>query len=245
MLTILCPVTSRGCSTDRAEQPILHALLPSLDAHEMWGSTHLFVGYDEDDPLWSRPEVREGIRRPIRWVAVKNHQRNLTAVWRQLERAARPWEYLLPANDDLQLITSPLPAMERLRARGNFGLVGFDDAAFPGLATFFVIHKTHLRVFGELYPLPWAGAHQDSWIADVYRPWRASEIDPRIKVHNRMGSQHSPVTQPRFEYGRPDDYREHVLAGRRKLNEWLRMWPSIAPTLPDFVIEGTTMVKGL
>lgn len=223
MLTILCPITSRNCGTDRAQQPLFHALLPSIDAIGMWPSIRLVLGYDSDDEVWSIPESRE-IDRPIEWVELEAG-RQLTAIWNKLERVAWPWEYLLPANDDLAFQTSPLPAMETLKQRNGFGTVAFADEAFPGLPTFYVVGKLHVEIFGTLYPLPWGGAHQDPWIADVYRPWKASEIDDRFKVHNRIGAPGNPVGAPRFEYGpSPPGYRNAVMEGRRRVNEWLKQW---------------------
>jgi len=232
-LTILCPVTSRNCGHDRAQQPLMHALLPSMDALQMWGGVRLIVGYDDDDPVWSIHKVRTDIDRPIQWIQLKGRTGQITAIWNYLECSLGSWEYLLPANDDLAFQTSPLPAIDVLKERNGFGIVGFHDHAFPGLATFYVVGRMHRQIFGTLYPLPWQGAHQDSWIADVYRPWGASEVDQRFQVHNHTGPTGFPMIGPRFEYGEPADYRQVVLDGRRKVNDWLKGHPGVAPVLTD------------
>lgn len=230
-LTILCPITSRGCESKVvAGQPLMNALLPSMDALKI--RALLILGYDDDDPLWSNRANREGIN--AEWHALHGLTGNITGCWNALAKAAEPFDWLLPANDDLAFQTSPLPAIDKLKARNGFGTVAFHDAAFPDLPTFYVVGRMHFDIFGCLYPLPWTGAHQDPWIADVYRPWRASEIDQSIQVHNRIG-----ITAPRFEYGAPpENYRAVVMDGRRKVNGWLGEHPGVAPVLPEHVIEG-------
>lgn len=231
-LTILCPITSRGCSEASNQQPIFHALLPSMDALQMWGGCRVILGYDDDDPLWGNPIVRDRVTHPVEWHRLRGVTGQITTIWNSLAAAAAGARYVLPANDDLAFRTSPLPAIETLKQRSDFGLVGFDDGAFPNLATFFVVGRPHFKIFRELYPVPWQGAHQDSWIADVYRPWGASEIERTIQVHNRIGSGKRPVTAARFEYGTAPGYQAAVASGRHQINVWLGQNPGIAPMLP-------------
>lgn len=234
-LTIICPITSRGCPPGLSDQPVFQALLPSMDALKVWGGVRLVFGYDHDDPLWSQPASRAAVT-DAEWFALHT-KGSLTSTWNELERLAWPWDHLLPANDDLAFETSPLPAVEALESQRGFGTVAFHDHAFPGLPTFYVVGKIHLAVFGALYPLPWIGAHQDPWIYDVYRPWGASEIDERFQVHNRIG-----ITGARFEYGVAPEYQETVASGRRLVNNWLKRNPGIADVLPERTLTETKMI---
>jgi hypothetical protein len=243
-LAILCPVTSRNCGEDPQRQPIHNALLPSLWRHGGGTSsaTTLYVGYDSEDPLWSRPQNRKldvYASLEVRWVELHALARNITAIWNALARETRGEPYLLPANDDLEFRTSfAAPAIGRLAQRSDFGTIAFHDDAFPGLPTFFVVHRTHLAIFGgALYPLPWTGAHQDSWIHDVYRPWRASEIHADIRCENHVG------TGSRFEYGHPVEYAAEVMRGRRLVNEWLH-GSRRAPVLGDAELSACPMIVG-
>jgi hypothetical protein len=129
-------------------------------------------------------------------------------------------------------------AVDVLRSRSGFGTCAFHDEAFPDWPTFYLVGRLHFEIFGALYPLPWPGAHQDPWIADVYRPWQASEIDDRIQVHNRIGSATYPVAAPRFPYGDPPtEYRAAVLAGRRRVNDWLASHPDVAKPLTADILD--------
>lgn len=216
MIGILCPITSRGCPDAIEEQPIFKALIPSMDALELWRSVTLYIGHDSDDPIWSDPKAREAVRKPVAWIELHALKKNITACFNWLDREARVCDYLIPANDDLAFQTSPLLAVETLRARDDFGTVAFHDEAFPGLPTFYMVGRKHFDIFDVLYPVPWTGAHQDSWIADVYRPWNASAIDPQIKVHNHIGA------GTRFEYGPTDGYRDAVMRGRKRVRDYRR-----------------------
>lgn len=239
-VTILCPITSRGIpSRCAADQPLFRALLPSMDALELWGAVRLVCGYDSDDPVWSMRMARERATQPIMWMGIEGLSGNITAIWNlmaTLQLTVPFYDYVIPANDDLVFETSPLPAIDKLRARQNFGIVAFHDYSFPGLPTFFMVGRPHFEIFGALYPLPWTGAHQDSWIHDVYKPWEASEIDPSIRCANHMG------TGPRFDYGGTAGYHEAVMIGRRTVNNWLESHPEIAPPLTTFSLESAPLV---
>jgi hypothetical protein len=145
-------------------------------------------------------------------------------------------QYILPANDDLEFLASIHPAIDALRLCGGFGVSAFDDEAFPGLPTFYVAHRTHFEIFGTLYPLPWRGAHQDSWIADVYRPWKASEINRAVKCRNHVG------VGSRFDYGGLDGYTEAVMRGRRRANEWCKQHDDTAHVLTDLDLESAPTI---
>ncbi len=235
-LTILCPITSRGCSPEPELQPLFDSLLPSMRAHDLFGAVELIIGFDSDDPLWSQRKVRDLVHDQVRWIELHGLDGNLTTIWNTLERMSRPWSYLLPANDDLAIETNPMLAIETIKRRNDFGLCGFVDSAFPDLATFYVIGQTHREIFDALYPVPWRGAHQDSWIADVYRPWSAASIDRRIKVHNHHG------TGPRFEYGEAVGYRDAVVRGRKQVNQWLLGSNHEVQPLNDHILETTSFI---
>lgn len=224
-IAIICPITSRNCSSQLLEQPLFEALLPSLVSLRLHNHLSVYLGYDHDDPLWSDRENRKKVPPFIDWIRLEGLTGKITSIWNEIARVAK-FDYLIPGNDDLTLITSPLEAVSVLEKRNNFGICAFSDAAFPDWPTFYLVHKTHFDIFGCLYPLPWEGAHQDPWIADVYRPWEASEIDERFKCHNHIG-----IAEPRFDYGSTVGYRKEVACGRRKVNDWLKKNPNVAEPL--------------
>jgi hypothetical protein len=240
-IAILCPVTSRGSSLLVGEQPLMKALIPSMAALDLFGAVRLVLGYDWDDPLWADAEARACVGARAEWMLLRRRDYfDLTAIWNELAAEIGDAEYFIPANDDLAFQTDPLVAIDTLKRRSGFGIVGFHDHAFPGLATFFMASRLHLEIFSSLYPLPWPGAHQDSWIADVYRPWGASEIDERIQCHNHIGA------ATRFDYGAAEGYAGEVTAGRKRINRWLVSHASHDPKLPppgsnDF-LEAASMV---
>lgn len=232
-LAILCPITSRNCGTDVAAQPIFCALLPSMEEHGLWEHAQLYLGYDSDDPVWQNGANRHLVPN-AEWIVMHGLTGKITSIWNQLACHASRHEYLLPANDDLKFINNPLPGIDIVRNRNNFGTCGFFDHAFPDWHTFYIAGRLHLEIFGCLYPLPWEGAHQDPWIGDVYKPWEASPVKHGLKVHNRIGSEESPITKPRFDYGEvPSNYRAVVMDGRRKVNAYLQQHLGIIDPLTE------------
>lgn len=233
-LAILCPITSRNCGPEVAAQPLFHALLPSMDEHGLWEHSKLYLGYDSDDPVWQNSAARAAVTQPVEWIVLHGYQRKITSIWNALYRQAAHHDYWFPANDDLTLIDNPLPGIDIVRDRNNFGTCGCYDHAFPEWHTFYIVGRVHFDIFGKLYPLPWEGAHQDPWIGDVYLPWKASPVKHGLKVHNRSGSPDNPVTAPRFDYGAvPSNYQAVVMEGRRKVNAYLHSHPGIAGPLTE------------
>lgn len=242
-LAIVCPITSRGCSDQPPEQPVFHALLPSMDLFNLWEVARVYFAHDADDPLWARDDVQKMVDRPVTWLSIEGQTGKITTIWNYASAlASDQHEYLLPANDDMAFLSDPTPAIDVVRDRNGFGTCAFADASFPGWPTFYVVGRMHFAIFGALYPLPWQGAHQDPWIADIYRPWGASEIDQRIRVHNRMGSESSPVTGPRFEYGDATNYRGAVMNGRRAVNAWLQKHRGVARPLDEETLCAAPML---
>lgn len=241
-IAIICPITSKGFEHSISDQPILHALLPSMEALQLWGDCKLFLGYDSDDPMWQQSIKRSQATREAEWVPLYGLRGKITSIWNALSEYVRDYRYVIAANDDMAFQTTPLPATGVIDSQNGLGTCAFRDKAFPDLPTFYMVGNLHFEIFGCLYPLPWEGAHQDPWIADVYRPWKASQIDEQIQVHNRIGAPDSPVTEPRFEYGHATGYRDAVLRGRHKVNEYLRAHPAIAEPLPDSTLDESPML---
>lgn len=236
-IAIICPITSKGCVDHIPSQPVFQSLLPSIE--RIRNEVRLYFGYDHDDPLWMNEAYRKRVGGT--WLELRGLTGNVTGIWNAMAFRAGPHDYYLPVNDDLRFDTDPLQAVETLDKRKGFGTVPFYDAAFPTggiddgpLPTFYLVGRMHFDIFGTLYPLPWTGAHQDPWIADVYRPWKASEFDLRIRCENRLH-----IKGPRFEYGVAEGYREAVLDGRRRVNAWLEFHPDIAPQLDAETLKST------
>jgi hypothetical protein len=67
----------------------------------------------------------------------------------------------------------------------GFGVVSLPDSALPDVPRTLIFSRVHLALFSLAFPLPWAkhAGFADSWLAQVYKPWRAApHLSPAIAL---------------------------------------------------------------
>ena len=172
---------------------------------------------------------------------------NIMPLWNAVaDRAALDGaEYFYLVNDDLELVTpgwaTTLTSLLRHNPlRPNFGVaagVGYEgeEARNATHGNFPMVHRTHLEIFGSLYPTTFSNWYADPWVCDIYQPFgsffHAAAGDglpdlPSLLVVDR---------QP-FRYIRnnliPDgwfDYPDATNSARRALQQWLATHATAGP----------------
>jgi hypothetical protein len=84
-------------------------------------------------------------------------------------------------NDDLELTTAGWVTVLTGMLRSNpllpnFGVaagVGYEaeDARNATHGNFPMVHRTHLEIFGGLYPTTFSNWYADPWVCDIYQPF--------------------------------------------------------------------------
>ena len=135
----------------------------------------LFVGYDETDKLFSKPENRpdniENIL--IEWIMFnENYKGNPCAIWNALghEAVRQNYEYLFVCGCDISMPKNEIWLnifLESLIKNKNIGYsAGWSNNDL--IPTQFLIHKKHLEIFGWIYPPLIKNWFCDNWMSDLY-----------------------------------------------------------------------------
>ena len=146
------PTTSRGLDIkDITESPLYKVVLKSLPETEIT----FYVGYDDDDPIFTIQEQRDKLKDyNISWLSVNVEKGHVTEIWNRLGRKAIEdgFKYLYILGDDILFENKPFlePWIAKLKKQNNLGWV----AGFSGnnrIPTQFFIHKTHYDIFNYIY----------------------------------------------------------------------------------------------
>jgi hypothetical protein len=135
----------------------------------------LFVGYNDDDPLYSKPEQRvdniDNIL--IEWISFgPEYKGNPCGIWNTLGHIAvkQNYEYLMVLGDDISMPTNEIwleVFINKLKENNNIGFsAGWSNN--DQIPTQFVIHKKHLEIFGWIYPPLIKNWFCDNWMSDLY-----------------------------------------------------------------------------
>jgi len=187
-ICFLVPSTTRGTGwKDIKETHLYRTLLWSLDEHCPNFDISVFIGYDRDDPIYSVFENRQVINAvfmkfQIVWLEQNPDPGNVVKVWNSLGKEAlkHDFEYLMVLGDDIQLPkdSSWLRVFQKdLRKNQNIGWsAGWSNN--DAIATQFLIHKTHIDIFGFIFPPSLRNWYCDDFLNNVYpdkyNSWRKS-----------------------------------------------------------------------
>ena len=158
------PTTTNKRDWKNAEETYLwNVLLTELQNHTPTNcEITLFIGYDHDDKVWSLVEERMKCNATftkfkIEWTAFGDEVKGKpTWIWNELAGFAisEGFEYLQILGDDIRLPrdTGWLSCfVNKLSKNNNIGWVaGWSNN--DQIPTQFLIHKTHIDIFGWVYP---------------------------------------------------------------------------------------------
>jgi hypothetical protein len=179
-LAFCVPTTTHKREWKTAEETYLYEIL--FSELEKWTPSGfditVFVGYDDDDKVWSHVNERMKCNAVftkfnIEWIPFgKEVKGKPTWIWNELayEAVRRDYEYIKVLGDDIRLPrdTAWLSCfVKKLKKNKNIGFVaGWSNN--NQIPTQFLIHKTHLDIFGFVYPPEIDNWGCDNWMADIY-----------------------------------------------------------------------------
>jgi hypothetical protein len=147
-----------------------------------------FIGHDDDDQFFLKNDfskVLESIDYEI--VSVPNPIHKPCPVWNKLfeEAYSQGFEYFLQSGDDIEY-TSPFDVefISYLESIDNIGVIGGMAPYCPLIITQSFIHKTHMDIFGFLYPPELPDWSSDAWITFTYQKFKRSKISELHKIKN-------------------------------------------------------------
>jgi hypothetical protein len=102
------------------------------------------------------------------------------------------YDYFYQVNDDTQIVTPnwPVKLIDTLANNPtipNFGVTGPIDTNNDKIFTHAFVHRTHIEVFGHMFPTSFRNWWSDDWISTVYGSEHTFRTDAEIK-HN-VGAQ--------------------------------------------------------
>ena len=187
----------------KAEDTYLwNILCETLEKYTPQHEIKLFVGYDDDDRIYSIAEERLKFKArfmnfKIEWFPMVHLKGKLSTIWTRLgeEAIKQDYDYMKILGDDIRMPNDSgwLGCMiNKLKKNQNIGWsAGWSNN--DNIATQFLVHKTHYEIFGFIYPreIPTWGV--DDYLHNVYpekyRNWLRSYPllnlggEPRYQIH--------------------------------------------------------------
>ena len=180
------PTTSHNREWISSDDSYLHRIL--LDScHNYSNDVHLtfYIGFDQDDEIFSSASQRNKLNEEypqfhIEWIPFSPEKGNVVRIWNKLAEIAveNGHTYLMILGDDIKL---PKDSgwlnlfIKNLKKQNNIGwAAGWSNN--DNIATQFLIHKTHLDIFGFVFPPQIKNWFCDNWMNDIYpakyKSWR-------------------------------------------------------------------------
>jgi hypothetical protein len=178
-IAFLIPSTSNKRDWKIAEDTHLWKILcNSLEKYMPPHQIKLFVGYNEDDPVYSLPEERMKfnavfINFVIEFVPMLDDTKGKpTWIWNRLGDLAmwEGYEYFKLLGDDIKMPNDNgwLGCfLNKLKKNNNIGYAaGWSNN--NNIPTQFLVHKNHYDIFGFFYPPQIPNWGCDNWLAEIY-----------------------------------------------------------------------------
>ncbi len=177
-------------------------LCDTLDRYTPQHEIKLFVGYDDDDRIYSIAEERLKFKArfmnfKIEWFPMIHLKGKVTKIWNKLgeEALKQGYDYMKVLGDDIRMpndIGWLGCFINKLKKNSNIGFsAGWSNN--DQIPTQFLIHKIHINIFGFIYPNEIPNWGCDNWLYEVYpgkyRTWIKSFPllnvggQPRYQIH--------------------------------------------------------------
>ena len=152
-------------------------LCESLEKYTPDHEIKLFIGYDDDDRIYSLAEERLKFRAKfmnykIEWFPQFHKKGKVTMIWNSLasEALKQEYDYMKVLGDDIRMPNDKgwLGCMiNKLKKNQNIGFsAGWSNN--DQIPTQFLIHKNHINIFDFVYPNEIPNWGCDNWMYDVY-----------------------------------------------------------------------------
>tara|TARA_R110000822_G_scaffold112020_1_gene242901 strand:+ start:211 stop:912 length:702 start_codon:yes stop_codon:yes gene_type:complete len=182
----LVPSTTRNREWNTIEETYLYTILcRTLDKHTPPVDIVLYVGYDSNDPIYSKDEERLKlnaifIKFKIVWVKFKPDPGNVVAVWNGLLKRAMGdgFDWFKILGDDIRLPNDPswLRVFQKAIVANDYIGWSAGYSNNDNIATQFLIHKTHYQIYEFVFPPLIKNYFCDDWMnmiyPEKYKYWR-------------------------------------------------------------------------
>jgi hypothetical protein len=174
----LVPSTTRFREWESVQETYLwNVFCKSLENHCPSVPISVFVGYDEDDPIYSQEEKRLAfnavfMKFNIIWVPQNEEKGNVVAIWNNLYNVARKhkFEWFQICGDDIRFPndSSWLRVFQKQLVKQNYIGWAAGWSNNDNIATQFLIHNTHWQIFEFVFPPAIKNWYCDDWMNEVY-----------------------------------------------------------------------------
>ena len=191
---------------------LYNILLPSIEKLTNDYNVKLYIGIDHDDKLFNKIELPDKHKNiDMEWIRFNDCKGNPCKIWTELSKRAvnDGYDYFKICGDDIQFdnrIEWLGKSIKALKKNCNIGYsAGYSNN--DNIPTQFLFHKTHLEIFGFVFPPQIHNFFCDDWVYGVYGK-RYGNWLKEYKHHNLGG-------EPRYV---PNDDRRvcKMLVNRHK-----------------------------
>jgi len=178
-VAFLIPSTSNGRDEWKEAQDtyLWKILCETLERHTPDHQIKLFIGYDDDDRIYSIAEERLKFRAKfmnfkIEWFPQHNKKGKVNLIWNSLayEALKQEYDYLKVLGDDIRMPNDNGWLglfINKLKKNKNIGWsAGYSNN--DAIATQFLVHRTHFEIFGFIYPNEIPNWGVDDYLFQVY-----------------------------------------------------------------------------
>jgi glycosyltransferase involved in cell wall biosynthesis len=222
---VLLPITSRNgtlASVSDALSSFADTLNRACKTSSPKIDIEVYLGIDKGDTLLDTPEdlAKQLLESKGCIIAASlrfspSSPPAICSMWRELAQAAYANEcdfYLLMGDDvtiehenwavevhkAFQQLHQELPQLPF-----GFGCIALNDEGAAGFPTFPILHKTHLEICPQLFPMEFVNQDADPFLFQLYRRWGASKFLDHVKVRNDIGGmqllEDPSYVEPRYQ----------------------------------------------
>jgi len=137
------------------------------------------------------------------------------------------FDYFYQVNDDTSLVTpnwapSLIKSLAGNPLVSNFGVTGPLDGNNDLIFTHAFVHRTHIDVFGHMFPTSFKNWWSDDWITTVYGSAHTFK-NPDVQIMHNVGSQKtSGATRYDIDQGAQIRLADELRKGHVQIDKWLR-----------------------
>jgi len=182
----------------------------------------LYISYDNDDKFYQLSQNRKSVEdatklqfqlngkkmQAFRWVEVlpyEDGQHGPVRAWNEGFAQANEdgHDYFTYLGEDVVLLTSGWgkTLTDKLKQQDNYGNVGPNEVRFQNGAAkrndhlpFSMVHKSHMQVFGYLFPAQLHNYYADNWLEEVYKICGLHQKVLQVNIDNKhMLKRYSPA----------------------------------------------------
>lgn len=148
------------------------------------------------------------------------------------------FDYFYQVNDDTIIVSGNwapklIEALEGNKFVPNFGVTGPVDANNDKIFTHAFVHRTHIDIFGHLFPAYFKNWWSDDWITTVYGVDNTITL-AEVEIKHNVGAQKEKgFTRYEVDHSAQFQLQEELRKGYLQINDWLKKQGALRLQLPS------------